>query len=85
MMTARLTARKTRYTANNFGFLLKKPRRRRAPATRRQGTQLRPAAKPSARKRASTTCPAEADFRDFVVRYDGPRHQAQLRHAAPEN
>ncbi|WP_400190131.1 transglycosylase domain-containing protein [Hymenobacter sp. B81] len=74
---ARLTARKTA-AGDNYGFLLKK--RGAAAAVVRdttQGTNYGLLAN-QLLEAAFDNLPEEADFRDFLVVYDGPRHQARL-------
>ncbi len=73
---ARLTAHKTA-TADNFGFLLNKKTPAEAPRDvsrgRNYGLLLN-----QVLEAGFGNVPGQADFQDFVVRYDGPHHQALL-------
>ncbi|MFD1470748.1 transglycosylase domain-containing protein [Hymenobacter caeli] len=73
---ARLTAHSTA-TGNNYGFLLNKKKAVEAPRDLRQGRNYGLLLN-QVLEAGFDNVPGQADFQDFVVRYDGPRHQALL-------
>ena len=73
---ARLTARKTA-TGNNYGFLLNKKQAVEAPRDVAQGRNYGLLLN-QVLEAGFDNVPGQADFQDFVVRYDGPRHKVLL-------
>lgn len=77
IITARLTARKTA-TADNFGFLVKKPKPGAVPRDTTKGTNYGLVLNQML-ETAFDNLPEEADFKDFIVSYVSPLHVALLR------
>ncbi len=76
--SARLTARKVDDTHDNYTFLYKKDKKAAAvPRDTTKGTNYGLLAN-QLLEAAFDNVPGEADFRDFLISYDGPRHQARL-------
>ncbi|QHJ09459.1 biosynthetic peptidoglycan transglycosylase [Hymenobacter busanensis] len=77
IVRARLTAHKTEAGADNYGFLLKKRGQAAVARDTTQGTNYGLLAN-QLLEAGFDNLPDEADFRDFLVTYDSPRHQARL-------
>ena len=77
IMTARLTARESA-TSDNYGFLVKKQRASAVPRDTTKGTNYGLLLN-QVLETAFDNVPEEASFKDFYVRYLGPRHTALLR------
>ncbi|WP_345225159.1 biosynthetic peptidoglycan transglycosylase [Hymenobacter koreensis] len=76
IVRARLTARKTA-TSDNYGFLLKKRGQTAVQRDTTKGTNYGLLAN-QLLEAAFDNLPEEADFRDFLVTYESPRHRARL-------
>ena len=74
---ARLTARKSA-TSDNYGFLVKKQKASAVPRDTTKGTNYGLLLN-TALETVFDNVPGEAHFKDFYVRYLGPRHTALLR------